>query len=297
VKFTVAICTWNRAALLSRTLEQLTRIQQPGVEWEVVVINNNSTDQTEHVLDAFMDRLPLVRAFEAMPGLSHARNAAVRHATGDYIVWTDDDVLVNAGWLVAYERAVKRWPEAALFGGPVRPRFEGTPPLWLSAVWQDVRDAFATRELGTEPFQLKEANRLPFGPNLVVRMREQRQFPYDPNLGRKRAAGALGEETAVIQAILAAGGTGWWVPDAVVEHWIPKERQTVKYLRSYYALLGRTAYRQDPRGVVNQWDDQWLWCKALQAEMKYALACLRRNPHRWVKALVNASTLRGVIRK
>ena len=127
MRFTVAICTWNRAWLLPRVLERLTRLQHTQSEWEVVVVNNNSTDDTERVLDAFAGRLPLRRAFEARPGLSHARNTAVRWATGDYIVWTDDDALVDADWLAAYVRAAEQHPEAAVFGGPVRPR-QRRPP-------------------------------------------------------------------------------------------------------------------------------------------------------------------------
>jgi glycosyltransferase involved in cell wall biosynthesis len=293
----VAICTWNRAALLSQTLESMTRMERPGVPWELIVVNNRSTDDTKRVLDAFASRLPLRRVFEAEPGLSHARNTAIRHATGDYIVWTDDDVLVDKNWLRAYERAVKRWPEAAVFGGPVTPKFEGTPPRWLSAVSKDLVGPFAVRELGKEPFELKDAARLPYGPNYLVRMQEQRRFPYDPNLGRKQTAGALGEETAVIRAILASGGAGWWVPDAIVEHWIPKQRQTIKYLRSYYTLLGRTYCLQSP-SVVTRWHDRpWLWLKILLAEMMYAVARLTGNPHQRLRALSRASKLWGAVKQ
>jgi glycosyltransferase involved in cell wall biosynthesis len=265
--------------------------------WELIVANNHSTDETEQVLDLMASRLPLRRVFEPEPGLSHARNAAVRHATGDYIVWTDDDVMVDKDWLRAYERAVKRWPDAAVFGGPVRPRFEGTPPAWLSAVWEDIAGVFAARDLGAEPLEFTKG-KLPYGPNFVVRAREQRQFLYDPNLGRRQAAGALGEEVAVIETILASGGKGWWVPDASVEHWIPKERQTVQYLRGYYALLGRTWHRQDRHGAGTRWGDRYsLWGKALYAEIKYAFARLTGNPRRWLKPLAEASTLWGAIKK
>jgi len=295
--FTVAICTWNRAPLISRALEQLTRIEQPRGAWEIIVVNNNSTDETERVVDAFVDRLPLRRVFEPAPGLSHARNTAVRYATGDFVVWTDDDALVGARWLVAYERAIERWPEAAVFGGPIRPRFEGTPPPWLSNTWGEAANAFAIRELGRDPFEL-DRDRIPYGPNFVVRMREQRQFPYDPKLGRKHGSGRLGEETAVIRSILASGGIGWWVPDAVVEHWIPKERQTVNYLRDYYTLLGQTYYHWDPFGTSTLWGrPRWLWRKTAQAEIAYTIARLSGNPHRWMKALVDASILWGAIRR
>jgi glycosyltransferase involved in cell wall biosynthesis len=296
MRFTVAICTWNRAPLLSGVLERLTHIRDPGGAWEVVVVNNDSTDDTERVLAAFAGRLPIRNAFEPKPGLSHARNAAVRHATGDYLVWTDDDVLVNKDWLAAYGRAVEQRPQAAVFGGPVRPRFEGTPPPWLSAAWQDISAAFAARDLGDEPFEL--GDELPYGANFVIRAREQRLFPYDPNLGRRRGGGALGEETAVIRAILETGGTGWWVPDAAVEHWIPKGRQSVRYLRSYYKLQGRTFHKWDGGGRPTFFGRPlWLWRSIIQAELAYSRARLSRDPHRWIKPLFQASILRGATRR
>jgi len=295
--FTVAICTWNRALLLRRTLESLACIDQPECSWELIVVNNHSTDNTEQVLDLMASRLPLRRVFEPEPGVSNARNAAVRHARGDYVVWTDDDVLVDRDWLRAYERAIKRWPEAAIFGGPVRPRFEGTPAPWLTEIWEEVSAVFAVRDLGVEPFQFTKAG-LPYGPNFVVRAREQREILYDPTLGRRRRVGALGEEVAVIEAILAFGGKGWWVPDASVEHWIPKERQTLRYLRDYYALLGKTWHLQDRRGGGTHWGNRAsLLGKALYAESMYACARMTGNPRRWVKPLVEASTRWGAIKK
>lgn len=298
MRFTVAVCTWNRAALLSEVLGHLARVRPAPGEWEVLVVNNNSTDHTEHVLDAFAGRLPLRRAFEPRQGLSQARNTAVGQARGEYIVWTDDDALVDAGWLAAYARAVERHPEAAVFGGPVRPRFEGTPPAWLSAAWQAVGAAFAARDLGGEPFELDGEGELPYGANYIVRAREQRLFPYDPELGRRLEGGALGEETAVIRAILRAGGTGWWVPDASVEHWIPKGRQTISYLRSYYALQGKTFLKRDGEGgPMFRGRPLRLWCGLLRAELAYTLARLSGDPHRWLKPLAEASMLRGAIRR
>ena len=298
MRFTVAVCTWNRAALLPRVLARLARVQPPSGDWELLVVNNNSTDETERVLDAFAGRLPLRRVFEPRQGLSHARNAAVREAAGEYIAWTDDDALVDDGWLAAYARAAEAHTEAAVFGGPVRPRFEGTPPSWLSAAWREVGAAFAARDLGDEPFALGLDGELPYGANYVVRAREQRLFPYDPALGRRLSGGALGEETAVIRAILAAGGAGRWVPDASVEHWIPKERQTVTYLRSYYALQGRTFHRWDgDGGPTFRGRPLWLWRRILRTELAYTRARLGGDPHRWLKPLVEASILRGSTRR
>ena len=100
MRVTIAICTWNRCDLLRQTLERMTGLMQPpGTEWELLVVNNNCTDGTDQVLSGFEGRLPLRRVFESRPGQSNARNAAVGAARGEFILWTDDDVLVDPNWL------------------------------------------------------------------------------------------------------------------------------------------------------------------------------------------------------
>src|SRR6266536_6078206 len=89
---TVAICTWNRCELLQTALEQLTRLLVPvDIEWELLVVNNNSTDATSSAIAPFASRLPVRELFEPKPGKSHALNLAIGEAAGDYILWTDDD--------------------------------------------------------------------------------------------------------------------------------------------------------------------------------------------------------------
>src|SRR6516165_2736912 len=121
---TVAICTRNRAGSLRRTLESLAALQIPGdLTWEIVIVHN-STDHTDDVINKYLERLPVRRVLETRAGLSNARNQAVDTAKGEYIVWTDDDVIVDPGWLSAYAAAFRRWPEAAVFGGRIKPRYE-----------------------------------------------------------------------------------------------------------------------------------------------------------------------------
>src|SRR4051812_4932182 len=111
IRVTVAICTWNRSALLDRTLTSMRHLVIPeGVEWEILVVNNNCTDDTDDVLSRHFAGLPLRRVFEPRQGLSNARNAAIDVAAGELICWTDDDVLVDPGWLSAYVEAASRWP-------------------------------------------------------------------------------------------------------------------------------------------------------------------------------------------
>src|SRR4051812_37235025 len=100
---TVAVCTWNRAGLLDRTLSRMCQLRVPeGVEWELLVVNNNCTDETDAVLARYQGRLPLRRLSEPSQGHSHARNRAVRAARGELLIWTDDDVLVEPDWIAGY---------------------------------------------------------------------------------------------------------------------------------------------------------------------------------------------------
>ena len=121
MKVTVGICTWNRAKLLDLSLGRMISMRVPdGVTWELLVVNNNSTDDTEKVLASYEDRLPLRTFFEAAPGKSNALNRAVGEAQGDLIIWTDDDVLVDSGWLAALCGGSGSMARRGLLRGPHR---------------------------------------------------------------------------------------------------------------------------------------------------------------------------------
>ncbi len=291
MRITTAICTWNRCELLNRALEQMTRMDiPPGVEWELLVVNNNSADATDEVIARFDGRLPLRRLFEPQQGLSHARNLAVSEAGGDYILWTDDDTLVDQAWAREYCRAFQRWPEAAVFGGPVDVRLDGSPPAWLRRILPRVRYAYAAQDHGQEPIPLAPRV-LPVGANYAVRMKEQRQRLYDPELGLRPGGTIRGEESAALEAILADGFQGWWVPAARVLHGIPEERQTIRYLRSYYFGVGEYQGRMmSPDGERLLFSKpRWLWRHAVEAEVKYRLRRLWSQPEVWVEDLMTSS--------
>src|SRR5689334_10974234 len=90
-----------------------------GVEWEVLVVNNNSTDNTDEVIGRHTTSLPLRRLHEPRQGQSNARNHALTEAAGELILWTDDDVLLGPEWIAQYVRAAMLHPKAAYFGGPI----------------------------------------------------------------------------------------------------------------------------------------------------------------------------------
>jgi glycosyltransferase involved in cell wall biosynthesis len=226
----IAICTLNRAESLRRTLESLTTIRQPPDPWEVIVVNNGGTDHTDAVIEAFADRLPIRGECEPQRGLSHARNHAVLGAKGDYIVWTDDDVIVDRGWLAAYANAFRRHPDGAVFGGKIIERYLRPSPRWIRSFI-----GFAARDLGDAEVALTP-DKPPYGANYAINTFAHKFFPYDPMIGpgTRRAC----EETDVIRRMLGAGAPGYWIPGAIVEHIVPPQRQTLKAILRYHTAIG-----------------------------------------------------------
>ena len=301
MKITIAVCTWNRCQSLQNTLSSVQNLRvPPDLDWELLVVNNNCTDDTDAVLAGFMGALPLRALKETRQGLSWARNHAIEAARGDYVIWTDDDVILDSGWLNAYVTAITAWPNAAVFGGPIRPRFEGEPPLWLIDAMAEkvVRDAYALRDFGKEPVMLDVAKaKIPYGANFAVRMKEQKIFRYDPRLSLCGNNHIRGDETDVLTKILKSGSIGRWVPDALVDHVIPKDRQTVSYIRDYYVGSGRSAVRRSPDQGFSWFlcVPKWLWraAVALTAQIRYLIKRIYSPPQVWCKELKNSSVLWG----
>lgn len=296
---TVGICTWNRAELLDQTLNSLRRLVVPhSLQWEVLVVNNNCTDRTDEVIAAQADHLPLCRLFEPTPGKSHALNLAVREARGEYILWTDDDVLVEPDWMQCYAEAFAQWPEAAVFGGPIRPWFSNTPPDWLERVLPVVANAYAVRDLGDIPVLLSR-DALPFGANMAVRMKEQRQYLYDTRLGPRPGSAVRGEEVELVLKMLDAGVQGRWVPKAAVYHHIPLHRQSISYLASYYRGAGEgNALRRLNAKRGNQSADGTLLklsMRALVEEMKYRIRRVHSEPEVWIRHLIRVNIAWGEV--
>jgi hypothetical protein len=244
----VAICTRNRAEQLRHVLGAVGNMRGiDGLGWELVVVDNGSTDHTKEVVEAFRGQLPVRWVFEPVAGLSNARNRAVAEAKGDYICWTDDDVEVDADWLASYVDVFRRYPQASVFGGRIQPVLLGTTPPWFARNLPLLSYLMAERDLGPVEIKLTgQGDLVPFGANYAIRTVEQRQSLYDPQLGVGPGQKRLGEETAVVRNILADGGQGVWVPASLVRHLIPESRQSKAYVLTYEEAAGQSvAYLSD----------------------------------------------------
>lgn len=296
MKLTVAICTHNRSASLRLLLESLCSVVPPAAsEWEVLVVANACTDDTVAVAESFRARLPLRVEPETRPGLSAARNRAVRVATGDFILWTDDDARVESGWLAAYAEAFRADPRAAFWGGTIRADFEGGDPAWLRPAWDHLHTAFAVRE-AREPGRVIDGRdgEFPYGCNFAVRQRDLPSSPFDEELGRHPGLPLRGgEEIALFHRLLAAGRHGRWVPEAVVHHRIGPERQTLRYVRTYYQgqglTMGATPWDGPSQSLTR------LIGRAIRRECAARLARWRGDARGWLIEMHRAAWTRGAI--
>jgi glycosyltransferase involved in cell wall biosynthesis len=207
VLMSICICTRNRAASLARTLETIAVCHPPSAGWEIVVVDNGSSDDTQVTLAAFQDRLTLKTAVDARPGSSNARNTALQTAAGEYLVWIDDDTMPKMDWLAAYEAAFRVFPEVDLFGGHIIPVFMEPVTPWFRDVAALLFMSLASRGFGPEPVEFDPAvERIPYGANYAARAAVQRRFPIDPAIGPGTASS--GEVTTCFRHMLAAGHGG-----------------------------------------------------------------------------------------
>jgi glucosyl-dolichyl phosphate glucuronosyltransferase len=237
---TVLICTYNRAGLLGPTLDSLARVHAPTLRWDVLVVDNNSTDDTRRIVEARQAAypVPLRYLFEARQGKSVALNTGLSYAEGDIIAFTDDDVDVPAGWLEAAVRPLKTRRGIAYTGGPVEPMWEAPPPAWLAPAG-NLGGTIAVKDHGSEPFIFEERRKTPLGVNMAVRRQLIEEIGgFRPDLGR-RGNSLLGQEQAeFFYRSRAAGALGLYVPDMVVRHHVPAARLTVSYFRRWWYWKG-----------------------------------------------------------
>ena len=236
LRCSIIVCTYNRAALLCEALTSLAA-QMPLLDTrsEVVVVDNNSTDHTDDVLTSAANHLPLRHVRELEQGLSHARNRGVRESTGDLLVFTDDDVLLDPGWLQAYRDAAERYPDASYFGGRIHPHFIGGRPGWVRDESMPLlAGVFVCYDQGSEvrPYDPREDS--PVGASFAVRRRLLEEIGvFEPRLGRSGNDVGRGEETHLFMRATAAGHRGVYVGTAFCRHQVEPQRLRVRTLYRY----------------------------------------------------------------
>lgn len=237
LKYSIVIATYNRAADLAATLTSLAALQPDG-PWEVIVVDNNSPDDTRRVVQAAARTFPveLRYLFEPEQGRSPALNAGIRAARGEVIATTDDDVRVPVDWLNRAAEGLDRM-RCDYVGGRVLPIWGAPPPPWIPRHGGKQWAVIALLDYGPEPIEF--GTRVPLGVNMAFRRGAfERAGLLDPNTGR-RAGTLLGQEVRewCIRA-RQAGVRGFYVPWLVLEHIIPADRLCKRYFRRWFFWRG-----------------------------------------------------------
>ena len=238
---TVAVCTWNRKALLDSTLASLAQLEVPAeAKWEVIIVDNGSSDGTAELVAQWIDKqvLPLRYVFEPTLGLSNARNRAIRERQADWILFTDDDVILDRSWLRGFLETRRRHPAAGAIGGRVDPWFVEQPDAMLCEAFPALARGFCGIDLGPNELSVPAGTDL-VGANFSIRIDPAVKTVFNPLLGNIGKSPLGGEELAYQIELRNAGLDIVWSPGMRLKHYVDPKRMTLSYLRQFYTNVGR----------------------------------------------------------
>jgi glucosyl-dolichyl phosphate glucuronosyltransferase len=238
MKITVILCTYNRAGSLQRALESIALSRMPSsVVWNVLVVDNNSTDATRSIVQQFSDRYPnrFQYLFEPRQGKSFALNSGVEASDGDILAFADDDATVEPDWLWNLTSALQEgtWSGA---GGKIIPTWKEPLPRWLSAEDSHTVGPFVSFDEGPVAGQL---TRPPYGANMAFRREVfQKYGQFRTDLGPRPGNEIRCEDMEFTHRLLDGGENLRYEPSAVVYHPVPENRLTKTFMRRWWFWKG-----------------------------------------------------------
>ena len=215
--FSVIVATRNRRESLQQFIEGL-RLLPDQPAWELIVVDNGSSDGTDMLLSTIEADLPVVVVGEKQPGKSRALNKALKHARGDILLFTDDDVVPDPDWLAALHKASLDYPNANVFGGRILVNYERIPK-WIMKSSNLKTILMSEQDFGNEICWFA-GDQYPIGPNLAVRRQllDRGSFGWPVNLGPGTRI-PLGDERAFLMQLSPSDSRDrLYVPGSVVRH-------------------------------------------------------------------------------
>ena len=242
---TVILCTYNRDKYIYNVLKSVADNDYPRQDYEIVLVNNNSTDNTEGECKRFAADHPDIRFcyfVETNQGLSYARNRGIRESHGDLLVYVDDDATVNKEYLRTYADFFARNADAVAAGGPILPVYETEEPKWMSHY---------TRQLITGKLYMGDSEKefthgaFPGGGNSCYRKQVFDAVGlFNVELGRKGNSLIGAEEKDLYDKMTTRGMKFYYLPTAILYHIIPEKKLTQDYFdRLTYSIGVSERYR------------------------------------------------------
>ncbi|QCF26279.1 glycosyltransferase [Hydrocarboniclastica marina] len=236
----VVIPTYNGSQTLPSLLDALLELKEPEGGYEIIAVDNASTDETPTILARYCSLLPLTVLSETRKGKSFALNTAFERVGGDFIVFADDDVIPKPDWLCQFLLAAQTYPDVDLFAGQVRHKFETKPPEWLTRLCAE------GLSYGGTPISQQEGpihGRFFKGANFMVsrKVLAAVKFSVDPtfNFGEAEQSSG-GEDTDFVLRAIRAGFKARYVANAAVAHIVRKEQVSIRAVADRYFRIGRS---------------------------------------------------------
>lgn len=241
----IIICTYNRANILADTLDSYNVLHRTGsYEIELLIIDNNSSDDTLSIINKFKKKYPELRyVFEPRPGLSYARNTGIKESASDIIAFVDDDVHFDPLWLKELIKIFEDYPEASCIGGKSIPQFQTERADWII---DDLLSIYGSTNSG-DKIKWMTYPEHPFGLNMAFRREVFVQVGmFDPSLGRKKKNLLSNEESELFWRISKANLKVIYTPKAIIYHQIPPERSRQEWVlnRYYWQGISSVAFDQ-----------------------------------------------------
>lgn len=234
-KVVIGVCTYNRCLGLKRLLQSLIKLDYPN--FEIIVIDNNSTDQTAKIISEF-EKVKYI--FEARQGLAYARNCLLNKCGKDteYLGMLDDDETVNEDWILRMLDCFQLDERIAVVGGPYIPCFEITPPAWMPYDFH----AFNSEVRGIGAYSVRMAA----GGNVMLRMDivRSKKILFDYTLGYSGKVLLSGEDNDFFCKAMGTDNLCGFTEFAPVKHYIAKERTTFQWFTKRYFYEGITQYHR-----------------------------------------------------
>lgn len=241
LKVSVIIPTMNRARYLQNAITSLQEQNFPEDEYEIIIVDNNSTDGTPEVVEVSnrVGKKEVRYVKEPKPGLHNARHTGAKRAKGEILAYTDDDVICDKNWLSELVKPYAN-PEVGCVGGKILPKFEATPSGWV----EYFPDFLSILDRSDKVIEIYDES--VYGCNFSIRKDVLYEtggfnpdaFPWE--LIRYRGDG----ETGLLIKVRANGYKIVYTPFAIVKHVIPKDRLTIEYFKKRAFMEGIfTSYR------------------------------------------------------
>lgn len=245
MKISVIIPTFNRVKLLRRTLQSLLNIDSCGTKYEILIIDNGSTDETKEFTRSFIENnqhTNLNYIKELTPGLLSCRHRGYKMASGNILAYLDDDVIVSKNWIQGIREAFSE-PNVQLAGGPSLPYYEEPPPEWLEYFWARKPSLHSCPWLSLiwqgEKIKKCEPD-LIWGLNFCVRKETiSKCLGFNPDCIPGHLQHFQGDgESGLARKLKKHGYISIYHPSIMVHHIIPRERMTHEYFKKRFYYEG-----------------------------------------------------------